>query len=405
MQKMKFYGLIVFIVFFFNACNQNSISNREVTFIKYLKPGVHNSFAAHAISGNAYALLGISQKTNYDFGELQSLIIEIVKDSIKVDSIDIPFISIAFPSNLVINDDRSSLFFALEDNQNLVAIQFNSNGEFSGKTRLVGFDGMAVLAAAKKDDGYWLLINDSLSVDYSTRTYIAKTDLSLSTITILDVLEYNAEVFSVVIGANLFNKYNLYTHLQDYCFIKNYNGLYYFNGPLELGGIVSTITIGLQEIVEISSTSISKQVMLSIPYSFLKEMDISASGLVYPVIFDYQSQSIDFYVYDIFNASIDQFTTINNINPYKELLFAINNTSEIQEKLVVATKYNNNTVVYSPVNEDINFSFGGYSESDVTAAFWAGNNSDQLIIFGNSDLYNQYPANFIIMLPKESLIE
>jgi hypothetical protein len=268
-----------------------------------------------------------------------------------------------------------------------------------------GFVGMSVIAAAKKENGYWLLVNDGIYTDNSSRTYIVSLDNQMQNSTIVDTINYHVDVFEQIIGKNIFNKYQLFAYLQEYCFIKNNGDKYYFNSPVSIGsGPNSTTAIGLVEVTENQNSTINVINTLTIPSSFVKEMDFSTDGMTYPIAFNYEYESIDFYTYDISSAVLTPLTIIPDINPYKKLLFAVNNTNLEQEKIVVATKYNNKILIYSPVNPDISFSFGGAYETEIKAAFWSGVKNDELIIFGNSKLYNQFASNFIIMLPKESIL-
>ncbi len=403
-NKLPFWSLI-FIYVFVSSCENNSQSYREISFLRYLQPGVENAFAAHSISSSEYLLLGIDQNTEYEFGQLKSLIIKLQKDSLLIDSSDLPEINLAFPSNLVLNDDKSSVFFALESNQQLSAIQYNSNGVFEKKTGLSGFDGMAVIAAETANSGYLLLIQNKMINGYSTSVFLVWSNADFSNLTTIQVIDYNAEFIAKIAGENLFNSYYLYRYLQQYCFIKNYKEQYYLNMPKSVSSIINTNTIGLLQLSGIIPASAQIQDLLTIPNAFIREMEQSSSNIAYPVVFDYVNKSMDFYIYDLSTTELN-ITNVNwEINPSKKLMFVYNNTEELHEKLVVATKYNNKTYVYSPATQAIDFSFGSTYESSIVAGFWGGEESNELIIFGNSMLYNQYKSNFIIIIPKESLVK
>jgi hypothetical protein len=404
-MKTKYLLYILLITLSISSCYTAPQANKRVSIIKYLEPGVNDLFAAHAISGNKYLLLGMEQTRDNDFGELKSTLITFEQDTLSVDSALHTGLTITQPSNIVVNDDNGLVFFALSESQELLAIHYDSEGQFQSTSYVGGFVGMSVIAAAKKENGYWLLVNDGIYTDNSSRTYIVSLDNQMQNSTIVDTINYHVDVFEQIIGKNIFNKYQLFAYLQEYCFIKNNGDKYYFNSPVSIGsGPNSTTAIGLVEVTENQNSTINVINTLTIPSSFVKEMDFSTDGMTYPIAFNYEYESIDFYTYDISSAVLTPLTIIPDINPYKKLLFAVNNTNLEQEKIVVATKYNNKILIYSPVNPDISFSFGGAYETEIKAAFWSGVKNDELIIFGNSKLYNQFASNFIIMLPKESIL-
>lgn len=387
-------------LFLASSCEKISPTTRNIDLVKYLQPGVSNVFASEQVSDGIYTLFGISQNSTYDFGLLKVMRLRVHDNDITVDSIELPDLKIAFPSNLIKFDNNTSVFFALENDQNLSAFWFDNAGEYTDKTTLGGFENMVVLAATKTNEGFILLINDQLQNNYTSSVYLVMANHELTNFTTIDTQTYDASIFSVLIGTAYFNSYNLFAKLQEYCLVKEYDGVYAVNTPVVLNN--NSVTIGLKQL-SFQTGAASYIDIIGIENMFIKEIDVDENGTIFPVVRNIETNEISFVKYNYQTDSYTEIATKTEIDPDKKIIFAVNNTSIEQDKLVVATQYANSTYIYSPINQDIEFTIDNRYETEAKAVYWGGQDNDLLIVIGNTMLYNQYSANFIYILPQLSL--
>ncbi len=403
-QKSLFTFFFIIGLFALFSCEQKKANFAPITYYKNITPGVNQAFAVQALGSNTFSLLGIEQKTKYDFGTLKQKRIKFIsQDSVSYDNVFVPADKIAFPSNLQINKDNSSVFLALRSDKKIVVYHFDKDGKYTVEHILAGFDNQVPLSVIDYDAGYLLLTNDTLDKTLNTKIFLIKASTDFQQLSILDSFSYNAEPFSTIESKNLFSTYYFYGLLKDYCFlIKNGSSLY-LNFPYQPDNN-SPLSFSLLLFNSLTEKINKSYPIFYRPNIFVRKANFLNATIVFPISYNIINQSSQIQEYDLDAKKIIRTISLNEINAQKNIIFVKNQTSSEQTKIILGTSYDNQIRVFSGENSQIDFSFGSRYEAEITDAFWINDTDPQLLIFGNTMLYNQIDANFILILPKTSIV-
>jgi len=403
MKKKNLLYLVIFIAIQLFACNQAAINYDPLSIYKIITPGVNTAFAAQYIPDNSYSLWGIKQKTPYDFGTFSQKIIQFqTNDSFELNSTALPEDNIAFPSNIQINQDHSSIILALKNNDIPTAYFFDTQAKYINSIEIPAFKKMAPIAIASLQQDYLILFNDTIKSNNTSTMYLVKTNSTFTTFTKLDSLTYDISFLKKLETQTLFNKYYLFHLLSKYSFIKSYEGEVYFNIPFHSSNFTSFALLKYNyqnENFDTNNTIYLRETTVVRNIEFLSTSELAI--LRYNTV----SEELTLITYNISTQQEKDEINFLKLNGDKNIIFANNTTSTDLPNLVLGNVYNNQIHLLSPNNSDIDFSFGTTYESNIIRAYWVSkNNENQLVIFGNTKIFNEYNANYLMVIPESGVI-
>jgi len=403
MKKNNLIYIGIFVVIQFIACNKAAYNYDQVSIYKIITPGVNTAFAAQYIPDNIYSLWGIKQKTPYDFGTFSQKIIQFqTNDNFDIQSTALPQDKIAFPSNIQINGDNSSIILAVKNNDIPTAYFFDNQAKYTNSIEISAFKKMAPIAISNFQQDYLLLFNDTIKNNNTSTIYLVKANSTFTNFTKLDSITYDIRFLKKLETQNLFNKYYLFHLLSKYSFIKTYDGGVYFNIPLRTNDITSFALLSLNSSDETFDKT--NPIYLN-ETNIVRNIEFLTSDEIAILRYNTDSENLSLLKYIISTKLENEETNFSTFNRDKNIIFADNTTESDLPNLILGNVYNNQIHILSPNNSDIDFSFGTTYESNIIRAYWISKNDEnQLIIFGNTKIFNEYDANYLMAIPESGVI-
>ncbi len=266
------------------------------------------------------------------------------------------------------------------------------------------YDHMVPLAVTKYNGTYYVILNDTIYTDNTSFVYLAQMNDAHTELYVLDYLEYDISFFKQLSGQNGFSKYTLYNLLSKYSFFTQAAGGLYANIPYQSNDR-STVSMAFMPVSTEFEIFDFSNIIFSDPNVIMKGINFYTETKYSTINFNINTQELIFANYDLNDNNFVEYHYFSNINIDKNKIFVKNTLQEDMPLTVVANTYTNQFKIFSPEVPQLDKTFGSIYDTEIVSAFWINTHSPQLILFGNTLIFNQYDANFLYIIPQTSLLE